>query len=162
MAIRRKELGVIPVDVGDVVCFPMDSVIDIMVKLGVCDDNKLMESEKKFIQEFKGVACEFGSDGCYGVDKVTVVDRDGETYDCVLVGGPENPKRFLDEDEPTFHEFMETRYPNEGYREGIFEKIEKEYARFLKNREIVKKRECGRQKPKKGVSDERAGSKTGR
>lgn len=147
MAIRRKELGVIPVDCGDVVCFPIDSVVDIMRELGVCNEDKIVESEKEFIQKFKGVACEFRSDGCYGIDKVSVVDKNGDVYDAVLVGAPEDTQRFLDEDDPTFDEFAKTRCkdPDRCFLDVWSEKDEvwEEYARFLK-----------------GVSDERAERKT--
>lgn len=106
MTIKSKELGVISVDAGDVVCFSMDSCLDIAERLNMGVDS--------FIRQFSGVQCDFRSDGGYGVDKVTAVQQDGSTCDMVLIGGDiKHLRRFLHEGEQGFSEFMDS-HPRSG------------------------------------------------
>ena len=107
MNIKSKELGVISVDAGDVVCFSMDRCLDIAKRLNMSVDN--------FIGNFSGVKCEFRSDGGYVVNKVTAVDLVGSTCDMVLIGGAviKNLRRFLKKGEQDFNEFMDS-HPRNG------------------------------------------------
>lgn len=129
MGIKARELGVISVDAGDVVCFSMDEVIRMA---GDVDD------VDRFIKRHKGVECDFRADGGYGVDQVTAVQQDGKTFDMILIGGDsKNLRRFLREDEPNFHEFFEA-HPRvkevghgEDFNHEIFAEISKEYHEKL-------------------------------
>jgi hypothetical protein len=130
MNIKSKELGVISVDAGDVVCLSMDCCLDIAKRLNMSVDN--------FIRNFRGVKCEFHSDGGYGVDKVTAVQQDGSTCDMVLIGGDtKNLRRFLNEDEQGFNEFMDS-HPRNGeigfgkeFNGELFAEIADEHRRQL-------------------------------
>lgn len=130
MPIKRKELGVISVDAGDVVCFSMDRCLDIAERLNMDVDT--------FIRRYGGVECDFRADGGYGVDKVTAVQDDGKTYDMVLIGADTaRLRRFLTEDELNFHEFMEG-HPRSGeigsgedFNHALFAEIAKEYHQKL-------------------------------
>ena len=133
MTIKSKELGVISVDAGDVVCFSMDRCLDIADRLNMSVDN--------FIGNFSGVKCEFRSDGGYGVNKVTAVDLVGSTCDMVLIGGavPKNLRRFLNEGEQDFNEFMDS-HPRNGeigfgkeFNRELFAEIAYEHRRQLLN-----------------------------
>lgn len=130
MGIKRRELGVISVDAGDVVCFSMDRCLDIAERLKLDVDT--------FIKRYDGVECDFRADGGYGVDQVTAVQDDGKTYDMVLIGGDVNHlRRFLTEDEKSFHEFMES-HPRakeigsgQDFNHALFGEIAKEYHQQL-------------------------------
>jgi hypothetical protein len=127
---RSHELGKITVDAGDIVCFSMDSVMRLAEKLGV--------SEDALIKRYNGVECGFGADGNYGVDSMTAVDVDGETYSVVMMGcEPGKFLRFLGETDPTFNEFYKghSRYAEVGKGEKfngeLFESIALEYRAKL-------------------------------
>lgn len=130
MPIKARELGVISVDAGDVICFSMDEVLNMAERQNMDVDD--------FIRRYRGVECDFRADGGYGVDKVTAVQQDGKTYDMILMGGDtKNLRRFLLEGEPNFHEFMEN-HPRNGeigsgpaFNHEIFEEISKEYHEKL-------------------------------
>ncbi len=130
MTIKSEELGVIAVDAGDVVCFSMDSCLDIAERLNVDVDT--------FIRNYRGVECNFRAEGGYGVDQVIAVQKDGSTCDMVLIGGDiKNLRRFLTDDEPTFREFMDSHPRNqeigfgENFKKDIFIEISKEYSQQL-------------------------------
>jgi hypothetical protein len=130
MIIRSKELGVISVDAGDVVCFSMDRCLDIAERLNMGVDS--------FIRNFSGVECNFGADGGYGVDKVIAVQKDGTTYDVVLIGGDiRNFRRFLTVFEPTFNEFMDSHPRSKeighgkDFNKDLFQEIAEEYHQRL-------------------------------
>jgi len=130
VGIKRRELGVISVDAGDVVCFSMDRCLDIAERLKMDVDT--------FIQRYNGVECDFRADGGYGVDQVTAVQDDGKTYDMVMIGGDvTHLRRFLTEDEKSFHEFMEShpRAKEIGsgpdFNHALFGEIAKEYYQQL-------------------------------
>lgn len=130
MGIQSRELGVISVDAGDVVCFSMDEVLKMAERRNMDVDD--------FIKRHRGVECDFRADGGYGVDKVTAVQQDGKTYDMILMGGDtKNLRRFLLEGEPSFHEFMES-HPRHGeighgedFNHEVFSEISKEYHEKL-------------------------------
>ena len=132
MTIKSKELGIISVDAGDVVCFSMDRCLDIADRLNMSVDN--------FIKSFSGVNCEFHSDGGYGVDKVTAVRQDGSTCDMVLIGGDtKNFLRFLNEGEQELNEFIDSHprlgeigFGNE-FNRVLFAEIVHEHRRQLLN-----------------------------
>jgi len=126
MPIKKRELGVISVDAGDVVCFSMDSCLRVAERLGLDVD--------AFIERYNGVECDFRADGGYGVDQVTAVQDDGKTYDMILIGGDaEHLRRFLKEGESSFHEFMENHPRRDEIGSGeemnhaLFGEIAKEY-----------------------------------
>ena len=130
MAIKARELGVISVDGGDVICFSMDEVLD-MAKARNMNVND-------FIKLHRGVECNFRADGGYGVDQVTAVLQDGTTYDMIWLGGDsDNIRRFLTTDEQSFHEFMESHPRNkeigqgEDFNHAVFAEISKEYHEKL-------------------------------
>jgi hypothetical protein len=66
------------------------------------------------------------------------VQQDGKTFDMILIGGDsKNLRRFLLENEPTFHEFMES-HPRrneighgEQFNGDVFAEISKEYHEKL-------------------------------
>lgn len=129
MGIKARELGIISVDAGDVVCFSMDEVIR------MAGDPDRVDN---FIKRHRGVECEFRADGGYGVDQVTAVQQDGTTFDMILIGGDsKNLRRFLLQDEPSFHEFMES-HPRRheighgpAFSHDVFAEISKEYHEKL-------------------------------
>jgi len=82
---QRLNLGLVAVDAGDVVVFSYDAVMKMAARLGYDP----ITGTDNFIKAFKGVECQFGADGGYGVDKVTVKDAKGDEYDAVLIGGPD-------------------------------------------------------------------------
>jgi hypothetical protein len=130
MGIKRRELGVISVDAGDVVCFSMDRCLDIAERLKLDVDD--------FIKLYDGVECDFRADGGYGVDQVTAVQDDGETFDMVMIGGDVTRlRRFLNEDEGNFHEFIEAHPRSkeigfgENFNHALFAEIAEEYHQKL-------------------------------
>jgi len=130
VGIKRRELGVISVDAGDVVCFSMDRCLEMAERLDMDVDT--------FIRRFEGVECDFRADGGYGVDQVIAVQDDGKTYDMVMIGGDvRHLRRFLNEGEQDFHEFMES-HPRAGeigggenFDHALFADIAKEYHQQL-------------------------------
>ena len=88
MAIERKNLGLLTVNAGDVVCFSMDAVMRMKAAMesGVCE---CFFGVEDVIETFGGVCCEMGGDGIYGVDKVTILDTKGQEYNGALIGGPD-------------------------------------------------------------------------
>lgn len=148
MSIKSKEMGVISVDAGDVVCFSYDEVMNMASECGM--------GTEAFITQFNGVECGFAADGGYGVDKVTAVQQTGQTYDMILIGGDTRTlRRFLLEGEPNFSEFMEN-HPKQkeigsgkDFNEGVFAEIAAEYhASILKHpcnlqgEELLEPRKC--------------------
>lgn len=115
-AIREKELGVLSVDAGDVVCFSLDSFIKIAEKLKRGFANKKLDVHAQsadldeFIKENDGILCEFHCDGGYGVSKVTAVGPDGNTYSAALIGGPGGTKRLLAQGEEEFNEMLDRKF----------------------------------------------------
>lgn len=82
---KRRSLGLVTVDAGDVVVFSYDKVMKLAERLGYDP----LDGTDDMIEDFDGVPCEFGCDGIYGVDEVTVKDSAGNEYAAVLIGGPE-------------------------------------------------------------------------
>jgi hypothetical protein len=128
--IRFQRLGDIGVDTGDVVCFSSEQCLKIAERLGI-DFNTL-------IKGYGGLECNFNSDGCYDVCKVFAVQKDGETYDMVLIGGDiQNFHRFLNHDEPTIDEFVDSHPKSEeigcgkDFKIEIFNEVFAEYRQQL-------------------------------
>ncbi len=87
---RRRELGVLVVDCGDVVCIPRDAIYTLVDRLGIDPSNDLarVQAVDQLIQQLGGVECRFDADGKYGVDETFVVDDAGEQWRAVIIGGP--------------------------------------------------------------------------
>lgn len=85
--LQRKELGVIAVDCGDVVCIPIDFFVRLVSGRGDDNDFSIVD---KLVHEAGGVRCQFPGDGMYGVDTVTIHMEDGDEYQAVIIGGPED------------------------------------------------------------------------
>lgn len=100
---KTRQLGTIPVDAGDVVCFSMDRVLAMAEAAGYGED------VQEFIEDNRGVACALPGDGVYGVDQATAVDDKGKTYSVAVIGLPDNARRLLDDGEQTFREWYDAR-----------------------------------------------------
>lgn len=124
MAIKGKELGVLYVDCGDVVCFSIDALIHMSEDMG-------FEDVDSFVKDYGGISCEFHADGGYGVTKTTVVSKDFDTYDAVIIGGP-SPKDtlcVLQDEQQTFSEFENNHKLNSV---GSWQHIVNDYKDYLK------------------------------
>ena len=135
MGIKKEKLGFLSVDAGDVVCFSVDSVMRIIKKMN--NNYDPVSDFDQFVDDFDGVSCRFNSDGGYQVDKVTGIDLDGNTFNMVIIGLPDNFQRLLDENEPTYNEFYES-HPDkdkvgqgEHFNKEIFDRISKEHSDML-------------------------------
>ena len=103
--------------------------------------NRLRIDLDWLIEQYQGVKCEFQSDGGYSVTQVVAVQDDGSTFDVVLVGADiEHFNRFLDDDEPTFHEFM-NNHPraheigkDENFNGSLFHSIASEHRRLMQKK----------------------------
>jgi len=136
MFLKKKELGVLSVDAGDVICFSMDSVLKLMKRLNG-DCGNFGDDVDNFIEEVGGVPCDFRCDGGYSVDKMTAVMNNGSTCSVAVLGMPDNFKRFLRDDEIEFNEFVDN-HPNykdvgkgEDFDADKFQKIVDEYSDSL-------------------------------
>ena len=124
--IKNREIGRLLVDAGDVVCFSMDEVSRLAEKLGVSEDG--------LIARYKGVSCGFAADGNYGVDQLTAINTEGESYPVIMIGGdPEKFHRFLRDDEKDFNEFYKN-HPRRAaigtgkeFNHDLFEEVVQEY-----------------------------------
>jgi len=132
MGIKHRNLGVIPVvREGDVVCFSMEMCIELA--------NRIRIDVDWLIHQYQGVKCEFQSDGGYSVTQVVAVQDDGSTFDVVLIGADiEHLERFLNEGEPTFHEFV-NNHPraneigkDENFNGSLFHSIAYEHRRLMR------------------------------
>lgn len=129
---KSREVGRIPVDAGDVVCFSMDMVSRLAEEIG--------EDVDELIENYGGVPCGFAADGNYGVDQVTAVDSQGRTYPVVMVGAPQDLVRLLDEDEPTFTEFYRNHPRHKeighggGFNKELFAEIAEEYRKKVREK----------------------------
>lgn len=123
--IKSKELGRMSATTGDIVCFSLDSVRVLA--------DKLKLSEDVLIERMGGVTCNFNSDDLIAVDEMNAVDVDGKVYPVVMIGAPQNIKRFLQPDEQTLKEFLD-QHPRRGdvgagadFNRSVYNEIVQEY-----------------------------------
>lgn len=120
--IKKKELGVLEVGEGDVVCFSTDSIAS-LAGGPVNVDN--------FIRSFGGQKCEFNATGRYGVDTAIAIDKEGKQYQVAVVGLPDNFDRFMDAHEQEFVDYLATHPRRKEVQEGRFNQTT--YSRILRD-----------------------------
>lgn len=139
--IKSESLGVLSVDCGDVVCFSMDSVINMACGTQGYSSDIL----SRFLKKHQGIECKFHSDGGYKVEQVTCVDDEGNTYKAVLVGAPnDRVVRLLQEDEQDYLDFY-SNHPEQdkvgmgtNFNKEIHRKISDDHKEYIRGCKIEK------------------------
>jgi len=99
---RRKELGSLIVE-DDVVIFSLDKIREIAELLNI--------SDATLIEKYQGLRGNVESDGKYTVAHMLSVLISGRVVDTLMITGSHNIDefvRFLQKNDPSFTEFMET------------------------------------------------------
>ena len=98
MSAKVKPWGTLEVESG-LVCFCLEDVKDMAHSKGM--------NLNDFVKDYSGVICEISSPGYLRVDTLTAITKDHDTYDVVMIGTePKKFKRFLQEDEPDWIDYL--------------------------------------------------------
>jgi len=138
MTVRVTEVNLLASGDGNLVLFDSTRLKQALEVLGIDID--------EFIDDAQGVKAKIDNSGALGVDKVYAVSRDGNVYDCMIVGAPEPAtfERMLRDDEltpPVFNQKMRSSdelYEHCKSEEALSDFIDKSYENYIKSGEIRK------------------------
>lgn len=111
--IKTRELGVLLVDAGDIVCFSKDDLLILAATMGT--------SYEALVQRFNGIACELNANGGYGVESIEMVGESGKREVIVIGGGDDFAQFVANELYPSGDE--ETKHEDNGDTRSSIESV---------------------------------------